>query len=148
RRTVALAPAPAGIEKDGPHADRPRAENVDRVEIADVDRIVRLDARAPEGHPEDPWIRFLDADDERVEHEVEVWQEAERVEQRGDGAVRVGDDARGQAGVTRRDERACGRGLRQAEKADRWIEAGSPLRHRAQGRVVRDAHALEHILEI
>src|SRR5262249_43908616 len=63
RRTVALTPASAGVEKDGPHADRSRAKDVDRVEIADVDRIARLDARALEGHPEDPWIRLLDADD-------------------------------------------------------------------------------------
>src|SRR5439155_928647 len=91
-RAVPLTPQPGGVQQDGVEAGGARAVHVDRVQVADIGRLARRDARLGEGKVEDPRVGLLHADLGGVEDEVEVRQQAERPEERVAGVEEDGAD--------------------------------------------------------
>src|SRR5204863_202466 len=61
-RAVPLTPQPGGVQQDGVEAGGARAVHVDRVQVADIGRLARRDARLGEGKVEDPRVGLLHAD--------------------------------------------------------------------------------------
>src|SRR6266508_2407668 len=92
RVAVASAPEASRIEKDGSQSRRAGAQDIDRVEIPDIDRLVSAHSRLGEAQMENPRIGLLDADESRIDHEVQLSREPGPVEQSVRRAIRVRDD--------------------------------------------------------
>ncbi len=61
-RAIDVPPQAGGIEKDRVEAGGARAEDIDGVEVADIQRLPGSDPGAVQGHKEDPGVRLLHAD--------------------------------------------------------------------------------------
>src|SRR5690242_8671485 len=74
-----------------------RAQHVDFIKIADVDRSARFDTKRFERTSEDSRIGLLVTDDSRVDHDVEVVAQAELLNAGFRGAIGVTHDRHSQA---------------------------------------------------
>ena len=56
------------------------SHDIDFIEITDIQGLLRLDPEGMERHPKDPGIWFLDAEDTRIHHDIEIFPQARRLE--------------------------------------------------------------------
>lgn len=69
------------IDEGAAHSGRARAEDVGRVDVAEVERARRPHAEAVQGEAEDPRVRLLHADETAVDHRVEVADHPQLIEE-------------------------------------------------------------------
>src|SRR5262245_4511417 len=80
------------IDERAANARGTNPEDVGRVEIAEMQRILGRDREPFEGDAENAWVGLFDADERAVDDEIEVIADAELAEQRLELAFGVRDD--------------------------------------------------------
>ncbi len=90
--TVLVIVNAEGIDEDGSHADRTRAEYIDGIDIADVDAFAGLNLHGVQAGAEDRGIGLLDTDVRGIDDALETVGDTRGVDGILNAAVGVADD--------------------------------------------------------